>query len=126
MKHFFGYFDPEIVFFKMMKINNFRGDLNNISAKTALIAGGTVLLYDRELLMNLAGDGKCQSIRNDGHSYKKRPGCRKVVESHSTITVCTSIRVDSPSTGLAPEVLFDRDTCKQGHFRQCVRAMTMQ
>ena len=35
---FFGYFDPVIVFF-IIKINNFRGDLSDISAKTATLIG---------------------------------------------------------------------------------------
>ena len=32
-KNFFGYFDPEKIYYKM-KMNNFRGDLTDISAKT--------------------------------------------------------------------------------------------
>jgi hypothetical protein len=34
---FFGYFDPVNIYFLVIKINNFRGDLSNISAKTATL-----------------------------------------------------------------------------------------
>ena len=34
----FGYFDP-IIFFLIIKINNFRGDLSDVSAKTATLPG---------------------------------------------------------------------------------------
>ena len=35
-KLIFGYFDP-IIFFLIIKINNFRGDLSDISAETATL-----------------------------------------------------------------------------------------
>ena len=35
---FFGYFDPDKFFFQIIKTNNIRGDLTDISAKKALVA----------------------------------------------------------------------------------------
>ena len=43
-KLFFGYFYPDKIFFKIMKMNNFQGELTNISAKKE-----TLILYCRFL-----------------------------------------------------------------------------
>ena len=43
---FVGYFDPVNIYILMIKINNFRGDFSDISAKTATLAllqGGTLV-----------------------------------------------------------------------------------
>ena len=45
---FFGYFDPIYIFF-IIKINNFRGVLNDISAKTASLHITRALFFDCHL-----------------------------------------------------------------------------
>ena len=46
-KIFFGYFDPDFFFFKIMKINNFQREITGISAKKGALVTRKLMYLNR-------------------------------------------------------------------------------